>query len=103
MRWVMILIISIYRRFVRPYRPTCCMMEPHCSEYVRQVAIQYGFIASLKALFRRYCLCNDKILLDGHGEELVILGRHGLRASITEFNECAQKEIEAFAMLQTKV
>ncbi len=41
-RWLLLLLVGFYQRFVSPVLPSACKFYPTCSEYARQAIERYG-------------------------------------------------------------
>ncbi len=53
MKKLLILLISLYKRYISPLKPSSCRYYPTCSDYAIQSLEKYGLIkGSLKAIWR---------------------------------------------------
>jgi putative membrane protein insertion efficiency factor len=49
-------LIGLYQKYLRPLCPPSCRFEPGCSEYVKQAIAKYGLInGGLKGIIRISC------------------------------------------------
>lgn len=50
---VVLQLITVYQKYLRPRIPAACRFEPSCSEYAKQAIIKYGLIKGVfKGLVR---------------------------------------------------
>jgi len=57
MKWVIIAVIFVYRRFLRQFMRKRCMFAITCSEHVRQTALSSGAFCAIKCFYRRFRQC----------------------------------------------
>ncbi|MFG6148804.1 membrane protein insertion efficiency factor YidD [Halobacillus sp. B23F22_1] len=58
MNYVMIVIITFYRRFISPLTPPSCRFVPTCSEYGIESFRRFGFIKGSWLTIRRILKCH---------------------------------------------
>ena len=58
MRWIMIGLIKLYRRFISPLKPACCRFTPTCSSYALEAFTKRGFFVGFALSFYRILRCN---------------------------------------------
>ena len=58
MKYLMIGLVKLYRRFISPIKPPCCRFSPTCSEYALEAFTKRGFFAGLILTVWRVLRCN---------------------------------------------
>ena len=58
MKYVMIWLIGLYRKFISPLKPPCCRFSPTCSAYAIEAFKKRGFFVGLILTIGRICRCN---------------------------------------------
>ncbi len=58
MKYVMIWLIGLYRKFISPIKPKCCRFTPTCSAYAIEAFKKRGFFAGLILTAWRILRCN---------------------------------------------
>jgi putative membrane protein insertion efficiency factor len=58
MRWLCILVIRGYQRFISPLKPSCCRFTPTCSAYAIEAFQKRGFFVGLFLSVYRIVRCN---------------------------------------------
>ncbi len=58
MKYVLIFIIKLYRRFISPIKAPCCRFSPTCSEYALSAVEKYGFFKGLFLSVKRILKCH---------------------------------------------
>ncbi|WP_101843987.1 membrane protein insertion efficiency factor YidD [Halobacillus sp. Marseille-P3879] len=58
MKYVMIAIISIYRKFISPLTPPSCRFMPTCSQYGMEAFSRFGFIKGGWLTLKRILKCH---------------------------------------------
>ncbi len=58
MKYLMIGLIKLYRKFISPIKPPCCRFTPTCSAYALEAFKKRGFFAGLILTVWRLLRCN---------------------------------------------
>ncbi len=58
MKYVMIWLIGLYRKFISPLKPPCCRFTPTCSAYALEAFSKRGFFVGLILTVWRILRCN---------------------------------------------
>ena len=58
MKYFMIWLVKLYRRFISPIKPSCCRFTPSCSQYALEAFEKRGFFAGFILTFFRILRCN---------------------------------------------
>ena len=58
MKYVMIGLINLYRKFISPIKPSCCRFTPTCSAYALEAFRKRGFFVGLILTVWRILRCN---------------------------------------------
>ena len=58
MKYVMIWLISLYRKYISPLKPPCCRFTPTCSAYAIEAFTKRGFFVGLILSVGRVLRCN---------------------------------------------
>ena len=58
MKYVMIWLIGLYRKYISPLKPPCCRFSPTCSAYAVEAFRKRGFFAGLILTVWRILRCN---------------------------------------------
>ncbi|MCI1268686.1 MAG: membrane protein insertion efficiency factor YidD [Ruminococcus sp.] len=58
MKYVLELLIIIYRKLISPMFPPCCRYYPTCSSYALQAVQKFGFVRGLILAVWRLLRCN---------------------------------------------
>ena len=58
MKYVMIWLIRLYRKFISPLKPPCCRFTPTCSAYALEAFRKRGFFVGLILTVGRILRCN---------------------------------------------
>ena len=58
MKYIMIWLIGLYRKYISPLKPPCCRFTPTCSAYAIEAFRKRGFIAGLILTVWRILRCN---------------------------------------------
>jgi len=65
MNKIIILLISLYQKYISPFKPATCRFYPTCSEYATQALKKYGLLRGLWLSIRRVLRCHP-FSLGGH-------------------------------------
>lgn len=57
MKRLFLALIRFYRRYISPYRPSCCRFIPTCSEYALEAVEKYGALKGGFLALRRILRC----------------------------------------------
>ena len=58
MKYVMIWLIGLYRKYVSPIKPPCCRFTPTCSAYALEAFKKRGFFVGFILTVGRILRCN---------------------------------------------
>ncbi len=58
MKYVMIFLIGLYRKFISPLKPKCCRFTPTCSAYAIEAFEKRGFFVGFGLTVWRILRCN---------------------------------------------
>ena len=58
MKYLMIGLVKLYRKFISPLKPPCCRFTPTCSEYILEAVTKRGFFIGLILTVWRVLRCN---------------------------------------------
>jgi putative membrane protein insertion efficiency factor len=58
MKYLMIGLVKLYRKFISPLKPPCCRFTPTCSEYALEAFTKRGFFIGLILTVWRVLRCN---------------------------------------------
>ena len=58
MKYLMIGLVKLYRKFISPLKPPCCRFTPTCSEYALEAFRKRGFFIGLILTVWRVLRCN---------------------------------------------
>ena len=58
MKYLMIGLVKLYRKFISPLKPPCCRFTPTCSEYALEAFMKRGFFIGLILTVWRVLRCN---------------------------------------------
>ena len=58
MKYLMIWLIRLYRKFISPLKPPCCRFTPTCSAYAIEAFQKRGFFVGLVLSVGRIFRCN---------------------------------------------
>ena len=58
MKYVMIWLIGIYRKYISPLKPPCCRFTPTCSAYAIEAFQKRGFFVGFALTAWRILRCN---------------------------------------------
>lgn len=58
MKYVMIWLIGLYRKYISPLKPPCCRFTPTCSAYALEAFKKRGFFVGLILTIGRIFRCN---------------------------------------------
>lgn len=58
MKYLMIGLIKLYRKFISPIKPPCCRFTPSCSAYALEAFGKRGFFAGMILTVYRLLRCN---------------------------------------------
>lgn len=58
MKYVAILLIKFYRKFISPLKAPCCRFTPTCSEYALEAFKKRGFFVGFMLTVWRVLRCN---------------------------------------------
>ncbi len=58
MKYVMIWLIGLYRKYVSPIKPPCCRFTPTCSAYALEAYKKRGFFVGFILTVGRILRCN---------------------------------------------
>ena len=58
MKYLMIGLAKLYRKFISPLKPPCCRFSPTCSEYALEAFTKRGFFIGLILTVWRVLRCN---------------------------------------------
>ena len=89
MKYLMIFIIGIYRKYISPLKPPCCRFTPTCSAYAIEAFQKRGFFVGLALTVWRILRCNpfSKGGYDPVPERKARSGRNSRIGRDTEANE----------------
>jgi putative membrane protein insertion efficiency factor len=68
MRKVMLVLLSVYRRYISPQLPVACRFTPTCSEYAAEAVTRHGALGGMLLALWRVLRCNP---LGGRGLDQV--------------------------------
>ena len=58
MRWVLLKMIWVYRRFLSPLKPPICRFYPTCSTYADEAIRTHGVVNGSFLTVKRICKCH---------------------------------------------
>ncbi len=58
MKYLMIWLVKLYRKFISPLKPPCCRFTPSCSAYALEAFKKRGFFIGFILSFWRILRCN---------------------------------------------
>jgi putative membrane protein insertion efficiency factor len=58
MKYLMIGLVKLYRKFISPLKPPCCRFTPTCSEYALEAFRKRGFFIGFILTVWRVLRCN---------------------------------------------
>jgi putative membrane protein insertion efficiency factor len=58
MRYILIFIVKIYKRFISPLKPPCCKYYPTCSAYAVEALRKHGAVKGIILAAWRLLRCN---------------------------------------------
>ena len=58
MKYLMIGLVKLYRKFISPIKPACCRFTPTCSAYALEAFQKRGFFVGFALSFYRILRCN---------------------------------------------
>lgn len=58
MKHICLFLIKLYRKYVSPYKPSCCRFNPTCSHYALLAYEKHGFFGGTYLTFGRILRCN---------------------------------------------
>ena len=58
MRWLLIGLVDLYRKFVSPLLPPLCRYQPSCSAYAKEALQRHGAIKGTLLAIWRVLRCN---------------------------------------------
>lgn len=58
MKYIILILIDFYRRFISPLFKSNCRFYPTCSTYAREVIMKFGFIKGTYLSVKRILKCN---------------------------------------------
>ncbi len=58
MKWLLLLLLRGYKRFISPMLPPACRYEPSCSVYAMQALERHGVVRGGWLGFKRVCRCH---------------------------------------------
>lgn len=58
MKYIMIALVKLYRKYISPLKPPCCRFTPTCSAYALEAFTKRGFFAGLILTVWRILRCN---------------------------------------------
>ena len=58
MKYLMIGLVKLYRKFISPIKPPCCRFTPTCSEYALEAFTKRGFFIGFILSVWRVLRCN---------------------------------------------
>ncbi|MDX1957060.1 MAG: membrane protein insertion efficiency factor YidD [Leptospiraceae bacterium] len=58
MRYIPVLLIQFYQKFISPFLPPSCRFYPSCSEYSKQAFLQHGIFYGTYLTVHRILRCN---------------------------------------------
>ena len=58
MKYVLIWLITLYRKFISPLKKPCCRFTPTCSQYALEAIEKYGALKGGWLALRRICRCH---------------------------------------------
>jgi hypothetical protein len=58
MKWAMLYILSVYKRFISPLLPPACRFHPTCSVYAYEAVEKFGIFKGLRLAVIRLAKCH---------------------------------------------
>ena len=58
MRWIFLILIRFYQKFISPWTPPSCIYSPTCSVYAYQAIQKYGALKGGFMAIRRILRCH---------------------------------------------
>lgn len=58
MRWLLMSIVRVYRRFISPLTPPTCRFHPTCSTYALEALQTHNVLTGSCLAVRRICRCH---------------------------------------------
>jgi putative membrane protein insertion efficiency factor len=58
MRWIFLILIRFYQRFISPLTPPSCIYKPSCSHYAYEAISKYGVLKGGWMATRRILRCH---------------------------------------------
>lgn len=58
MKRLILSIIKLYRKYISPMRPPCCIYSPTCSQYAIEAISKYGALKGGFLAIKRILRCN---------------------------------------------
>lgn len=93
MKYVMIWLIGIYRKYISPLKPPCCRFTPTCSAYAIEAFQKRGFFVGFALTVWRILRCNP-FSKGGYDPVPEKKTRKARRNERNEGDETAKNEIE---------
>ncbi len=93
MKYVLLLLIRLYRLFVRPFLSRTCLFKESCSIHVERVIRESGWRQGLKSLLKRTQECREGYFLIFRDQSLILITRKGIMFPEGEINPMIVKSI----------
>lgn len=58
MKYLVLILLRAYKRFISPLLPASCIYQPTCSEYMMQAVQRYGVIKGVWLGVKRIARCH---------------------------------------------
>ena len=58
MKYVLVMLITLYQKLLSPWLPPSCRYTPTCSQYAREALLKHGLFRGLLLAARRLSRCH---------------------------------------------
>ena len=58
MKYVLVILITLYQKLLSPWLPPSCRYTPTCSQYAREALLKHGLFRGLLLAVRRLSRCH---------------------------------------------
>ena len=58
MKYVLVILITLYQKLLSPWLPPSCRYTPTCSQYAREALLKHGLFRGLLLAARRLSRCH---------------------------------------------
>ncbi len=58
MKYVLVMLITLYQKLLSPWLPPSCRYTPTCSQYAREALLKHGLFRGLLLAVRRLSRCH---------------------------------------------